>query len=580
MNVLTLTTKEQVEKYSSSSYKLLLEGKYDKVVFKGITDLSGYTYLSHNGPYSSTYLECVPEIEVQNCTMEDMIRISNVKTPLKITIKDSTIQDLYIRDVHTSISLVMNNVTSGNMYIAIQPDSGYTGGKSSLVFKNSKLKIQQLSYLDDTCDVELSNNHDTILNDLSLKLIPDNAAKQSAFLSQFSSLCTTTIPSKIDEFNYQFDQTDWDKLILLLDRYPDLFQRIKFNESFTTLLSRSTNDIYIHIPSTSFPLGWIDGLDAKASSPLTHEYMTLTAKDCAWFYVNKNNGHNFTITHIDQFDNWSSPYYLKGFLIADNYKDIIEAHVGNGLFGTHNTMGFAYYPSLSFNNILSGKMVTSEITLLPNTYFLIRTINSDMKIKSIKEVTGFHGKTIKVTGMEPFMLLSVAGTKCHDIDGVVEVDRTGSEAFIDGSITVKLLSTVDIDGSIAIRQEIRTDIIGEVAINRVESFIDGDVSIKAVIEAIMDGTVSDAVPSPEAGIDGDIIIAGIEKIITGTVNVQPIVSITVTGEIAVNLIDYDLDGSFQLAQAVSADIIGDIDVRVCRVEILGYFEIPMEEVWG
>ena len=137
-----------------------------------------------------------------------------------------------------------------------------------------------------------------------------------------------------------------------------------------------------------------------------------------------------------------------------------------------------------------------------------------MKIKSIKEVTRFHCKNIKVTGMEPFMVLSVAMTKCFDIDGEIEIirARTSSKVFL----------------------------------------------------------------------NGDIIVPDIKnKIITGKINVQSIVSTTIiTGEITINQdhIVYDLDGSFQLAQAISTDIIGDIEVKVCRIEILGSLEISMKGV--
>ena len=588
MNVLTLTTNEQVGEYSRFSYKLLREGNYDKVVFDGITGLSrlypSYYGSEEDGVTNTHYLNYVPEIEIRNCTIDGDISIYNVKTPLKITIKDSTIQGFYISDIHTSISVEMDNVahakSNNSVYATIKPSSGsYFGDKSSLVFKNSKLNIQQLRMNPDTCDIELSNNHDTVVLGLPVDCIPDNATEQSTFLSQLSSLVTIVMPSKIDELNYQFDQADWDKLILLLANYPNLFKTIRFDEAFTDLLRLSNDDMYIHIPSLTFPLSWIGSLDYTASSDLTHYRNSLFAKDCVWSYVNKNNGHNFTITHIDNYTNWTSQHKFQGLLIADNYDDIIAAQpiqiINNSCYTMRNS-----YPLISFFNILSGKMVTTEITLMPNTYFHIRTIGSDMKIKRIKEVTRFHGKTIKVTGMEPFMLLSVAGTKCLDIDDTVEIDRAGSEVFLDGSITVKLLCVTDIDGDTIIQQKTYTDITGSVVINQIDSFIDGDVSIEAVLESIMEGTVSAAIPNREVDITGDIVVPGIEKIITGTIDVQPIVSATITGEIAINRIDYELDGSFQLAQAVSTDIIGDIEVRVCRAEILGYFEIPMEEVWG
>ena len=241
---------------------------------------------------------------------------------------------------------------------------------------------------------------------------------------------------------------------------------------------------------------------------------------------------------------------LYGILVADNYEDIIYNITGQ-VFGGDSIECHTYIPIF----LLSGKMVTSEITLMPNAYFRIRTIDSDMKIKSIKEVTRFHGKTIKVTGMEPFMILSVAGTRCLDIDGKVEIGqaRTGSKVFLNGSITIKSLCMADINVDATIQQKTYTDIIGSVITNQIESFIDGDITVPDIKK----------------------------KIITGTINVRSIVSATtITGEITINQldhIDYELDGLFQLAQTVSTDIIGDIEVKVCRIEILGFLEVTMEE---
>ena len=560
MKVLTLTTKEQLDEYSRYSYKLLREGNYDKVIFKGITGIIGYVIVSVINQASA-------EIEIQNCTIEGFIDIISIKTPLKITIKDSTIQELHIQDI-SSISLVMDNVTGRVVYIIGNSD---IDGKSSVTIKNSMLFISRLDV--NVHNIELSNNHDTTAYYLPVKCIPDDVTKQSTFLSQFIDVQTVVMPSKIDESNYQFDQVDWDKLILLLDKYPRLFKIIKFDDSFINIINASANNIYLHIPSLTFPYRWLNILNTY--SKLANSNASLFANDSVLIYVNKNNGYNFTVTGFDH-SAIGFGSMLGGFLIADNYKDL---YVGSSSINAQTTF-LCQEPLITILNVLSGKMVTSEITLMPNTYFIIRTLDKDMKIKRIKEVTGFRGKTIKVTGMEPFMLVSVAGTKCRDIDGMIEVNRTGSEAFIDGSIAVKLLSMVDIDGNIIIQQKTYTNITGKVTVNQIESDINGDVSIKAIQESIIGGTIPVEVPNQEVDIDGVIIVAGIEKFITGIVNVRPIVSAAITGKIAINCIDYELDGSFQLTQAVSTDIIGDIEVRVCRIEILGFFDFPMEEVWG
>ena len=555
MNVLTLTSQDQVDKYSSNDYKLLKEGNYDKLVFNGITNLSGdlgnfYYYAGGCG-----FLTYVSEIEIQNCTMtKNMIYIGYVKeNPLKITIKDSKIYGFSVKDVHTSISVVIDNTTiyNGNLFFTINNKESYTGNKSLISIKNCPNLTIDSIYIDlDICDLEISNSSDISVFYISIDAIPNEKAEQTKFLSHFTYLNTVVKLSKIDESNYQFEQADWDKLIPLLDAYPKLFKQIQYdNFGGVNGLSILQNTIYIHIPSLTFPLCWAKALNYKID-PLNN---LATTEDFAWaFYINKNNGYNFTITHFDDAysKDWVQWDDLYGILVADNYEDIIYNITGQ-VFGSDSIECRTYIPIF----LLSGKMVTSEITLMPNTYFRIRTIGSDMKIKSIKEVTRFHGKTIKVTGMEPFMILSVAGTTCLDIDGKVEIGqaRTDSKVFLNGSITIKSLCMADINVNATIQQKTYTDIIGSVIINQIESFIDGDITVPDIKK----------------------------KIITGTVNVRSIVSATtITGEITINQldhIDYELDGSFQLAQTVSTDIIGDIEVKVCRIEILGFLEVTMEE---
>ena len=551
MNVLTLTSQDQVDKYSSNDYKLLKEGNYDKLVFNGITNLSGdlgnfYYYAGGCG-----FLTYVSEIEIQNCTMtKNMIYIGYVKeNPLKITIKDSKIYGFSVKDVHTSISVVIDNTTiyNGNLFFTINNKESYTGNKSLISIKNCPNLTIDSIYIDlDICDLEISNSSDISVFYISIDAIPNEKAEQTKFLSHFTYLNTVVKLSKIDESNYQFEQADWDKLIPLLDAYPKLFKQIQYDNFGGSILQ---NTIYIHIPSLTFPLCWAKALKYKID-PLNN---LATTEDFAWaFYINKNNGYNFTITHFDDAysKDWVQWDDLYGILVADNYEDIIYNITGR-VFGRDSIECRTYIPIF----LLSGKMVTSEITLMPNTYFRIRTIGSDMKIKSIKEVTRFHGKTIKVTGMEPFMILSVAGTTCLDIDGKVEIGqaRTDSKVFLNGSITIKSLCMADINVNATIQQKTYTDIIGSVIINQIESFIDGDITVPDIKK----------------------------KIITGTVNVRSIVSATtITGEITINQldhIDYELDGSFQLAQTVSTDIIGDIEVKVCRIEILGFLEVTMEE---
>ena len=555
MNVLTLTSQDQVDKYSSNDYKLLKEGNYDKLVFNGITNLSGdlgnfYYYAGGCG-----FLTYVSEIEIQNCTMtKNMIYIGYVKeNPLKITIKDSKIYGFSVKDVHTSISVVIDNTTiyNGNLFFTINNKESYTGNKSLISIKNCPNLTIDSIYIDlDICDLEISNSSDISVFYISIDAIPNEKAEQTKFLSHFTYLNTVVKLSKIDESNYQFEQADWDKLIPLLDAYPKLFKQIQYdNFGGVNGLPILQNTIYIHIPSLTFPLCWAKALKYKID-PLNN---LATTEDFAWaFYINKNNGYNFTITHFDDAysKDWVQWDDLYGILVADNYEDIIYNITGR-VFGRDSIECRTYIPIF----LLSGKMVTSEITLMPNTYFRIRTIGSDMKIKSIKEVTRFHGKTIKVTGMEPFMILSVAGTTCLDIDGKVEIGqaRTDSKVFLNGSITIKSLCMADINVNATIQQKTYTDIIGSVIINQIESFIDGDITVPDIKK----------------------------KIITGTVNVRSIVSATtITGEITINQldhIDYELDGSFQLAQTVSTDIIGDIEVKVCRIEILGFLEVTMEE---
>ena len=229
MNVLTLTSQDQVDKYSSNDYKLLKEGNYDKLVFNGITNLSGdlgnfYYYAGGCG-----FLTYVSEIEIQNCTMtRNMIYIGYVKeNPLKITIKDSKIYGFSVKDVHTSISVVIDNTTiyNGNFF-TINNKESYTGNKSLISIKNCPNLTIDSIYIDlDICDLEISNSSDIIVFYISIDAIPNEKAEQTKFLSHFTYLNTVVKLSKIDESNYQFEQADWDKLIPLLDAYPKLFKQ-------------------------------------------------------------------------------------------------------------------------------------------------------------------------------------------------------------------------------------------------------------------------------------------------------------------------------------------------------------------
>ena len=421
MNVLTLTSQDQVDKYSSNNYKLLKEGNYDKVVFNGITNLIG-DYVGGNHYDNEGFIFYVPEIEVQNCTIIKTIDILNTINPVKITIKDSTILEGLSIYGTTTISAVIDNLTNSNSYTRIEINNKkkpYTGNKSRLLFKNSsKLKINSLDIDTDICDVEFSNNHDAKLYNTPIGVIPDNKAEQTKFLSQFTTLVVNIKLTKIDESNYQFEQADWDKLIPLLDAYPKLFKQIKY-DGFGRIVEKTN---YIHIPSLTFPLCWLTCLIYIAD----YWYDSAIKDFHCIFYINKNNWHNFTLTHID-LNSIIPNNGLLGFLIADNYKDIMQfKYTWHGMINTYSKSLYYYYNALSFFSILSGKMVTSEITLMPNTHFRIRTLGSDMKIKTIKEVTGFHTKTIKVTGMEPFMLLSVAATTCFDIDGKIKIPQNAS----------------------------------------------------------------------------------------------------------------------------------------------------------
>ena len=294
MNVLTLTSQDQVDKYSKQPW--VLDGKYDKIVINGITNLSG-SFIS--SCVSSHYVH-IPEVEIQNCTITEYIDVYKPEKSFKITIKDSIIQQyFYIGYPHTFFSVVIDNITCVNNGFIDFANSKktYTGNKSMISIKNSsKVKIE-LDIDTDICNIDFSNNHDMDGFKIFVRTIPNKGTEQSKFISQFKDIKATVELSKIDESNYQFDQADWDKLISLLDTYPKLFNYFEI-DNFDALMRNNSivnNDLYIHIPSLTFPLCWLNNIHWIYDSIIKN---ATSAKTFAWFYLNKNNGHNFTITHF------------------------------------------------------------------------------------------------------------------------------------------------------------------------------------------------------------------------------------------------------------------------------------------
>lgn len=394
MKVLTLSTSEEVK---AVTVEKLQTEKYDKIVINGVKDL--------NLAFYTNFTQYVSEIEANDCTLLYYwipIRVKECKCVFTNTRIDSTQISI---ECYLS-TIIIDNCSSTN-YIYI---SSYDGVSNFTFSNSSNLNI----IFDATSKKPLSKQFGTItflncskLNVEYLPLRDIPSTNVATFMAQFKSLSTLVDINKIDDNNYEITQADWDKASSLIEQYPSLFQQFTMHQTFS-LDENSPKMYYYHIPSLSIPLPWVRSLLLDNYN----DYKTVMSSE---FFLNKNGNPNFTVTHInDTLKRWvKGLVYRTPIFIADNYDDATKRKCVLGAYDPFYINGYTYYEP----SILSGKLVTSEITLLPNSLFQIITLDQNMQKHITKVRTGMYGKTIKITSMEPFGALKVFGTKASDIDG-------------------------------------------------------------------------------------------------------------------------------------------------------------------
>lgn len=546
MNVLTLSSSEDVK---AVTVKKLQTEKYDKIVINGVKDLDSFFY--------SDFSEYVTEIEAVDCTLIDnhfAYHINGCKCTFKNTKADSDV--FFTSD---SSTVVIDNWPVFNRGIVIEATKGITN--FSLLNSKSTYVYFQAVY-SQFGSIAFSNCQKLHADCLPLGSIP--TTDTSAFMAQFESLSTIAEINSIDVNNYEISQADWDKAIDLLNQYPTLLEDFHLN---CDMVNKHSSNVYYHIPSLTFPLPWINSL--LALGHISKFDMTTSS-----VLLNKNDKPNFTVTHVSKnHSNFDRPQNVP-FFIADNYKDAVNFFI----------MGSQHYGALTYGryyhnqSMLSGKLATSEITLIANSLFAILTMDQNMQKHVTKIRTGIHGKTMKITSMEPFGALKVFATKANDLTGefivpsVVSEDLIGVVAVnqiqkdISGSIGVPLITAHDFDGTINIAtltQETNIyGIITTMPVIRVN--IDGSMDIQSMVTQELNGTANIVIPAPDVSIEGSIVILGIQKYITGKISI-PSVNIT------------EIDGMAVIKHQVEKEFDGEITVNICRAEILGSLEIQIGE---
>lgn len=620
MKVLTLSTSEEVKAVTAE--KLQTE-KYDKIVINGVTDLDPKFY--------TKFSQYVSEIEATDCALltpdwggrGTVIYVKECKCTFTNTKMDGTQTNI---DGYLS-TIIIDNCPSTNP-IHVSSDDGI----SNFTFSNSSnLNI----FFDVTSKKPLSKQFGTITflncSKLNVRYLPSLRAIPSTnvatFMAQFKSLSTLIDINKIDDNNYEITQADWDKASSLIEQYPSLLQQFTMHQTFS-LDVNSPSVYYYHIPSLSIPLPWVRSL-LPASY---YDYKTVMSSE---FFLNKNNKPNFTITHFNDIPNKSATTLIHRapIFIADNYDEVVNRTLFSYAYSKIYVNGYEYCePSM-----LSGKLATSEITLIPNSLFQIITLDQNMQKHITKVRTGMYGKTIKITSMEPFGALKVFGTKASDIDGAlgtigliqnkidgklrvvyqIEKELVGTlitngliqnelggtlvtscpiENSFDGNLRVGYQAQSDIDGSLVVAQRDEKEIEGvlvtgkplEVEITgaitasqRFEYELDSIISINKV-EKDFEGSISIS-KRIKNELDGTIAIANqVQKEFAGNIVTSKQVKNELTGSLAVsNLVEKELDGIISASQSIQKILDGEFTiVTVCRVEILGDLEVLVKEVNG
>lgn len=200
------------------------------------------------------------------------------------------------------------------------------------------------------------------------------------------------------------------------------------------------------------------------------------------------------------------------------------------------------------------------------------------------EIEGYMGDSINSlsivaipTAFIDGSVKAVTGDAVIHIDGDIIVQRP---YFIelDESVLIQAVAREDIDGTIICAVNAKHIIDGEVIVEQVsESIVNGSIDIKAIQIYDLNGDLGCAQPvTNDISFEGSLIVPGLMKIITGEVNVQPVVSAELVGTLIINQETLDLDGALTVVVPIYKDIDGTITLNIARAEINGWFEIPNE----
>ena len=547
MKVLTLSSEDL---YTVTEENLQTE-KYDKIVINDAKYVVLYVY--------TTFSKYVAEIESTNCVLIDEFNLQ--ANNCKFTFKNTKFEKRASIECNSS-TIIMDNCSISEG-ISIKAKKGISNFS---FLNNSDTSIEFGGTYSQFGTITISNCRNLNVSNLLLHSIP--STEISTFMDQFNNLYIIVDTNMISANNYEISQADWDKAINLLNQYPS-HPSIILNPDFIN--TNDSSNIYYHIPSSTFPLPWLNSLLLGFSN--------IESKLIAFVLLNKDGKPNFTVTHISNSLMYSSFIsYKYPFFIANNYDDVAkyycEPRTNNGII----TNGPIYYNP----TILSGKLVKSEITIIPNSLVTIETIDQNMRMHTTKVKTGeSHGKTVKFASMEPFGILKIFGSTAIDVYGELPINRIQKDIkctinipfiqyeifdgyvvvpsithrILDGTVNIAVQTNKDIDGSAVILGITHHNLDGNINIISVHSkSIDGSVIVLNTVSKDFDNTVDIAVPT--------------NKDIDGTAN------------IAAQIHDINIDGSVVVLNTQKY-IIGNITVQqAITTEISGSIEISMEEVHG
>lgn len=241
---------------------------------------------------------------------------------------------------------------------------------------------------------------------------------------------------------------------------------------------------------------------------------------------------------------------------------------------------------------MSTKTAKLKLQLAPNYQCKVSKI-IDMDFNSSTEIfrSGNLFKFIEIEGYmgDSINFLSIVPIPTAFVNGSIKVVTGDAVKHIDGDIVVQcpyfielgesvLIQAVArevIDGTIICAVNAEYNIDGEVIVEQVsESIVNGSIDIKATQIYDLNGDLGCAQPvTDDISFEGSLIVPGLIKVITGEVNVQPIVSTELVGTLIINQETFDLDGELTVIVPVYKDIDGAITLNIARAEINCWFEI-------